>query len=119
MTPSSANDIIVLFVASAGTRRSVMSRIGSGDHVAKATPRRTPGVRGIGLVGMGGSDRTSDKRSLALASKMGRGGWPIKRVSWEGEEDTITGVDFRSMKTSSSSGISTSGLKAFLPVYRN
>jgi hypothetical protein len=41
-----------------------MSRTGSGDHVAKATPWRTPGVRGIGLVGMGGSDRTSDKRSL-------------------------------------------------------
>jgi hypothetical protein len=36
--PVVSDDIIVLFVASAGTRRSVMSRIGSGDHVAKATP---------------------------------------------------------------------------------
>jgi hypothetical protein len=33
-----SDDIIVLFVASAGTRRSAMGRIGSGDHVAKATP---------------------------------------------------------------------------------
>jgi len=33
-----SNGIIVLFVASAGTRRSAMGRIGSGDHVAKATP---------------------------------------------------------------------------------
>jgi len=36
--PVVSDDIIVLFVASAGTRRSVVSRTGNGDHVAKATP---------------------------------------------------------------------------------